>query len=66
MVIRNGSVIRTFVFLCQKVGSIKGYFNALENITRRLIGRRKFVIVNSVIYCRKPDFMSNVACDWSP
>ena len=40
--------------------------NALENITRRLIGQRhKFATAYSVIYCRKPDVMRNVACDWS-
>ena len=46
---------------------IRGYSNALENITRLLIGqRRKLATVYSVIYCRKPDVISNVACDWSP
>ena len=29
--------------------------NTLANITRRLIG---------AIYCRIPDVMNNVACDW--
>ena len=45
---------------------LKFYSNALENIRRRLIGQlQKFATVYSVIYCRKPDVMSNFACDWS-
>ena len=40
--------------------------NAHEIIKRRLIGQRqKFGTAYSVIYCRKPDVMSNIACDWS-
>ena len=40
--------------------------NTLKNITRRLIGQgQKFANVYSVIYCRKPDVMSNVDGDWS-
>ena len=40
--------------------------NALKNVTRRLIGyRRKFATVYFAISRRKPDVMSNIACDWS-
>ena len=39
---------------------------ALANKTGRLIGQRqKFATVYSTIYRRKPDVISNVACDWS-
>ena len=32
----------------------------------RLIGlRQKFATVYSAIYFQKPDFMSNITCDWS-
>ena len=40
--------------------------NALANIMRHLIGQRqKIATVDSVIYRRKPDVMSNIICDWS-
>ena len=40
--------------------------NALANIMRHLIGQRqKFATLYSAMYCRKPNVMSNVTCDWS-
>ena len=39
--------------------------NAPANITRHLIRyRQEFATVYSVIYCRRPGVMRDVACDW--
>ena len=44
---------------------IQWHSNALANKTQRLIGEgQEFATVYSAISRRRPDVMSNVACDW--
>ena len=43
----------------------KSYSIALAIVKRHLTGRQEFATVYSATYHRKPDVMSNVACDWS-